>query len=296
MTSLEDKLRGWTGRSSQSEQEHQERAERMVREAIKNHPAFGGCSLRVFAKGSYKNNTNVRSDSDVDIAVECTECVYFDNAQPGAHTSTGSYSGDWSPTKLRSELVAALYDKFPGQVDTSGSTAIRVNANTVRVDADIVPCFSYRYYFSETSWRDGTRVYKKDLSHLKNYPDQQYKNGVAKNDRTGKSYKRAVRIMKRVENAMVDAGTHREVPSYFVECLVYNCPDTILNRSTWVETIKGVISHIFHELEGEEPSIEPGRWLEVNEWKFLFTNSQPWTRRDARDFAKAAWNYLGYAS
>ncbi len=43
--------------------------------------------------------------------------------------------------------------KFPGQVDSSGSTAFRVHSGSVRVDADVVPCFDYRYYFSSGNHR-----------------------------------------------------------------------------------------------------------------------------------------------
>lgn len=68
---VEGKLAGWTGPSSETEQDKQDRTERMVREAIKEHAAFDSCSLTVYAKGSYANNTNVRADSDVDIAYIC---------------------------------------------------------------------------------------------------------------------------------------------------------------------------------------------------------------------------------
>jgi hypothetical protein len=102
--------------------------------------------------------------------------------------------------------------------------------------------------------------------------------------------------MKRVENAMVTKDIHRVVPSFFVECLVYNCPDQILLRSTWTDTIRGVIVHVWNGLEGDEPSVESERWLEVNECKYLFHSSQDWNRADGRDFAKAAWNYLGYSA
>jgi tRNA nucleotidyltransferase (CCA-adding enzyme) len=71
--SLEDKLSGWTGPSSETEQDKQERTERMIRQAVDNHPAFKNCSPSVFAKGSYANNTNVKLDSGVDIAVQCHE-------------------------------------------------------------------------------------------------------------------------------------------------------------------------------------------------------------------------------
>ena len=95
---------------------------------------------------------------------------------------------------------------------------------------------------------------------------------------------------------MLDAGAHREVPSFFIESLVYNCPNTIIQRSTWTGVVKGVISHIWEELDGEEPDDEPARWREVNRCKFLFHQAQKWTRQDGRDFAYAAWNYLNLSS
>lgn len=53
--SLEDKLSGWTGPSSDTEKDKQDRTERMIREAINSHKPFDNCSLKVFAKGSYAN-------------------------------------------------------------------------------------------------------------------------------------------------------------------------------------------------------------------------------------------------
>jgi len=289
----EKTLAGWTGPSSDTEQDKQDRTERMVRAAVNEHAAFANCSLRVFTKGSYPNNTNVRSDSDVDVAVHCTECMYFD----GSHTSTGAYQGIWTPSKLRTELVAALKAQFPNQVDTSGSTAVRVNSSSARVDADVVPSFDYRYYFSESSFNEGSKTFKKDgIGSVVNYPDQHLKHGRAKNSRTNGDFKKTVRIFKRVENAMVVARRHREVPSYFVECLVYNCPDSMFRHSTWTAVVKDVIVHIWDQLQGDaEPEDGSDRWVEVNECKYLFASGQKWSRADGRDFAKAAWNYLGYA-
>ncbi|MCH7388141.1 hypothetical protein MMO39_12650 [Acinetobacter modestus] len=74
-------LSNWTLPSSDNEKEKQERAERMIRQAIDAHEVFQNCSLKVYAKGSYANNTNVRSDSDVDIAVECTDAIYWEESK-----------------------------------------------------------------------------------------------------------------------------------------------------------------------------------------------------------------------
>lgn len=292
---LEDTLAAWTQPSSATEQDKQDRTERMVREAIDKHKAFEGCGLIVFAKGSYANNTNVRADSDVDIAVQCTECRYWEEATPGAHPTSSTYEGPWTPQKLRTELTAALQAKFPGQVDSSGSVALQVNSNSARVDADVVPCFTYRYYFSPTSYREGTKIFKAVGGSIVNYPQQQLDNGRAKNNRTDYCFKKTVRILKRVENAMVADRKFRELPSYFIECLAYNCPDAVFAKATWVDTVKAALVHIWDTLQGDEPTDTDDRWVEVNNCYYLFHEAQKWTRADGRGFAKAAWNHLGLA-
>ena len=294
-SSLEEKFIGWTGPSFATEQEKQERTESMIKEAIKTHAPFNDCNLSVYAKGSYPNNTNVRTDSDVDIAVHCHNVFYWDKETPETQTSITPYQGIWTPQKLRDELTAALRAKFPRQVNDSGSTSLTVRSSSARVDADVVPCFDYRLYFASGGFREGTRIFRKNNDSLENYPAQHIENGTNKNVRTSTYYKKAVRILKRVENAMVEADVHREVPSFFVESLVYNCPDQVFAGSTWTETVSGILVHIWDNLQGDdEPSEDSERWLEANHVKYLFHPKQKWTRADGRYFAYAAWNYLGY--
>ena len=104
----------------------------MVREAIDAHDAFRGYSFSIYAKGSYPNNTNVRADSDVDVAMQCREVIYWEEEAPGAHGPATAYSGPWTPTKLRTEVEAALRAKFQGPVDATGEVAIRVASGTAR--------------------------------------------------------------------------------------------------------------------------------------------------------------------
>ncbi len=289
--SLEDQLSGWTGPSSDTEKEKQDRTERMIREAIDSHEPFNNCSLKVYAKGSYPNNTNVRSDSDVDIAVECTDVLYWEESEKGAHTPSKPYEGIWTPAKLRAELLAAMKVKFPDQVDSTGSTAIQINSSSARVDGDVVPCFSFQYDMKSES-RAGTKIFKTDGSSIVNYPAQQLENGIAKNKETGYSYKKGARLLKRIENVMAANGTFRELPSFFIECLAYNCPNSVFAHSSWTERLRDMLFHIWDPLQGDEPSTE--RWLEVNDCYFLFHQDQKWSRKDGREFAKAAWNHFGF--
>ena len=107
---LEQTLTNWTGPSSSTEQEKQERTERMIRQAIEAHAAFAECRLSTYAKGSYANNTNVRADSDVDIAVECKEAEYWEEEQPGTHQPSGEYKGIWTPNADGSVTVKLYQD------------------------------------------------------------------------------------------------------------------------------------------------------------------------------------------
>ena len=90
-----------------------------------------------------------------------------------------------------------------------------------------------------------------------------------------------------VEDSLID-----ELPSYFMECLVYNVPNSILTRTTWVEVIRGILGHVYESLEGPEPDEESLRWLEVNECKYLFHSAQKWSRSDGRKLTQSAWTIL----
>ena len=290
---LETQLAGWTGPSSDTEQDKQARTERMIREAINAHPAIQGYDFQVYAKGSYPNNTNVRTDSDVDIAVQCRDVFYWEGTRKGP---PNPYTGPWTPSVLRSEVERALQVKFPGQVDTSGNVAIKVATSTARVNADVVPCFTYREYFENGTHREGTRIFKRKGGSIENYPQQHLDCGRSKNQRTNHQFKKVVRILKRAGNAMAADRIHKEIPSFLVECLVYNCPNELFFRSNWTDRISSILVHIWDSTQGDSEPADHGRWHEVNECKYLFHPTQAWSRRDARDFSKAAWNYLGYGS
>ena len=93
---------------------------------------------------------------------------------------------------------------------------------------------------------------------------------------------------------MVVDSVHRELPSYFMECLAYNCPDSVFTEPTWIATIRGMLGHLWTSLQGEEPTDSSVRWLEANACFYLFHDDQKRKRSDGREFAHAAWNYLGF--
>lgn len=61
----------WSVGPSTTESEKCENAERMIHDALKAHEGLKARTIKVFVQESYRNRTNVRSDSDVDICVLC---------------------------------------------------------------------------------------------------------------------------------------------------------------------------------------------------------------------------------
>jgi tRNA nucleotidyltransferase (CCA-adding enzyme) len=106
----ETKLASWIKPASQSEEDKRRRTEKAIADALK--AAILPPGMKTYAKGSYANNTNVRLDSDVPIAVEFTRIYYYDligdlktskaqDAGISAGGPSGPYSGVNGPTELK---------------------------------------------------------------------------------------------------------------------------------------------------------------------------------------------------
>ncbi|WP_327402351.1 nucleotidyltransferase [Streptomyces sp. NBC_01288] len=301
MTALEEKLTRYKARSSNTEQEKQERAKRMVRAAVNGWSGFTDITLSLLPKGSYKNNTNVRADSDVDIAVIHEGFYYFNDAdlregdKVVRHPITRKrYAG----ADFRGELEKAMCAAYGTDCDTSGSTAIEIAENGGRVKADVVPSFRHRKYYYDAQgnvrYFEGTRTLRTNGEWVINYPEQQYANGVAKNhhDRTGMRYKQMVRILKRVENDLVTAGKIEALPSYFMECLVYCVPDNFFNHQSdtpLTDDFTAIVRHIWNKTK---PNGTAKSWNEPNDIKPLFGDRQKWSIDDAHQLALKTWQHL----
>lgn len=291
-----DLLSQWIKPSSEDEQVQQDRAQRMVTDAVKRHDSLKTASLHVYAKGSYANNTNVRRDSDVDIVVECQACQYFDH-MPGQAPTTAlgtPYTGEWTPAKLRSEVLTALTSAFgASSVDTTGKVALAVTAVVgSRPSIDVVPSFDYFLYNdpARTSWRRGSCVFPASGSKIVNWPDQQLANGRAKNQRTGSRYKYFVRALKNAENTLVKDGAMKAKPSYLMECLVWNVADSTLKSGNLSQGFRATLVELWQGLE----TTGYGEWTEPNDVKYLFNGSQKWRVDDAKEVVLETWRYLDY--
>lgn len=282
--------------ASAEEEEKRDRTEARIRRAIARSPEIRPSSVRIFVKGSYANNTNVRLDADVDIAVEWRsgfKTAKMFEAENLTDAQLNLIDADLpTPSEFRAQVERALIAEFgTADVDTSGNKAITVAGDRSTLDADVVPCFRMRRYHSRTVWHEGIWLYPKNGRRVENWPQQNYDNGVSKNKHTGGRYKKIVRCLKRLENDMLVRGVLREeVHSYLIECLVWNAANTAFGYARLLDDLRSVFRSIWTPLRSDETCSD---WGEINELKYLFRASQRWTRQEAFAFIDKAWDEVG---
>lgn len=288
-------LAHWAEPPSDSEQTRCENAERVIKNAIQNSDQLKYRDIRVFAQGSYKNNTNVRLDSDVDICV-CLMDTFTTNYQfaPTLSDETfGIVAATYTYGQFKNDLECALITAFGKENVKRGNKAFDVKENTYRVEADVVPCIENRRYSTDHTYESGTTIYPDQGDAIYSWPEQHYDNGVRKNVDTGRRYKRLVRVMKNLRNSLSDQGVQGidAIPSFLNECLVWNTPDKIITTGSVSDAMRDMLEYLWHSLETDSVSRE---WGEVSDMQYLFFPSRPWTREQARTWVATAWNALGY--
>jgi hypothetical protein len=296
-------LRSWVKPPSDNEDAKRNLTEAQIKAALKTSTSLESVGYKVYAKGSYANNTNVRLDYDVDIAVECTNFFYYDNAgaaadikKAAAERAITPYKGGYTADAFKADVEQALVDYYGRSAVKRGNMAMRVRENKTTLPADVVPCFEYHYVYDVDGYgspiyHQGTRVYRDSGGHIHNWAQQQHEKGVSKNNATSRRYKRMVRALKRLENLLVNEGLLDELPSFLMECLVYNVPNGNFNNSTYLADMRAVLATIFNETRTREVCKE---WVEVSERKYLFHASQAWTYEQAHRLVDTAWDYLGF--
>lgn len=200
------------------------------------------------------------------------------------------YSGDYSVPKFKDDVEAALRRQFGAGAVERGNKAIHVKESRRGLKADVVVCQTLKSHSHPNvdSTRTGILIEPDRGADIHNFPKHHLDEGVFKNNATSRRYKRLVRIVKRLENEMVDAGVTKEVPSFLMESMVWNVPNSVFNNNfTWTARLKDALVHIYNA--------DRSAWLEANAIKFLFHPSQGWTEDSAMQFVQASWNYVDFS-
>lgn len=210
--------------------------------------------IHIFIQGSYANNTCVRNESDVDIAVMREDIYdYAFGDTLGLYTANEREEA----TKLKDVVERTLRNNFPYEVHR-GNKSIKVDGNTYRKQADTVPCVSMHYYYRShlndyLTYHEGVIIFADDGSIIRNFPKQHIANGITKNKRTNFYYKKMVRIMKKIRHLMSECGYScaDRISSFGIESLIWNIPDSIFTKYiSYGFVFEEIVSYV-HKHKGE---------------------------------------------
>ena len=143
---LEEQFKKWAKPPGRTEQNRMDNAEKAIKNAIKASNDLRLRKIRVFAQGSYRNNTNVRQDSDVDIAVVCPDVFFGDYPTGMTREDFGNSASDYHYSTFKNEVGKALVNYFGLSAVTRGNKAFDLHETSYHVDADIAPFFEHRRY------------------------------------------------------------------------------------------------------------------------------------------------------
>ncbi len=278
----------------ESEAERCERAERMIRNAINNHgvfPAGIAEKIEVLAQGSFRNGTNISTESDVDVAICCTEPFFPDYSQAGGRGAVvfGNYDHPYNYPKFKQDVTNALLSAFgANEVDTTGKKSIKIKPNSGRVAADAVPSFEFRQYQSDGTYWRGTRFISSDGKVITNWPRHHAHFSTEKNKNTSYRYKKVVRVLKSLRGHFT--GSAADTPSFLIESMVWNVDNSMFGQDTLLQDCRTVLDWLIIRLTESQYA---QNMREANMIKPLFSTEQPWTVDGAIAFVLAARKDLG---
>lgn len=287
----EGQFHTWGSPPGEREQTRCENTVKEVRAAINASAKLNSRNIRVFVQGSYRNRVNVRQDSDVDVGVEC-EDVFFTVLPEGTSNATFDLrDAEYTYAQFKNEVGEALTDYFGYGVVTRGDKAFDIKATQRQVEADVAPFIQHRRYRTDGTYDQGVELRPDSGGRVINWPEQHYENGVAKHTRTGQRFKKVVRILKCLRNEMEEKGREvaKPIPSFLIECLVFNAPTRCFGNDKWYDDVMAVLAFLRENTAADHLCNE---WGEVSELKYLFRGSHKWTRQQAHDFIKAAEAYI----
>lgn len=293
-------LDAWRKPPSETEEQKISNAIAMIKDAINAHEKLKTMDIEFIVQGSYGNNTNIKLDSDIDICAMLKDTFYTEYRDGATDANYGLGEGTNSFDDYRKHIIEALEKKFGKENVKPGSKAIYIESNSYRVHSDVVPAFQYRNYRYETKndsedYIEGIKFFPSgSLSSFVNYPKIHVKNGIAKNDKTQRRFKRTVRLYKRIRNKMIEdkIPVSGNIRSFLIESLLWNVPNNIFNDySSWNDILRNTIVSLYNSTKTDEECKE---WGEVSEYFYLFHSGRKWNRVETNTFLIQMWNYLEY--
>jgi predicted nucleotidyltransferase len=256
-----------------------------------------GKSFDVYLQGSYKNSTNIYADSDVDLVVQLNS-TWRSNTARLSQSQKSAYNdayvdATYTWEDFHEDVVSTLRDNYGWSSVDVEDRALVLDSDSLPLTADIVVCQQYRKYKrfnskSDQDYYEGIVFW--DLStdeKIISYPKIHYKNGVDKNDSVYGRYRETIRIFKNARSYLAEKDEISEdlAPSYCIECLLYNVPDSKFEhdlQDRYTEIVDWLVEANLSSFDCQ------------NEIQDLFgAKSTQWSEDDANEFIQqlvSLWN------
>ena len=237
-----------TGATGSAQETHQH-----IRDTLSEADVFSEepeCNLHTLLQGSYRTGTLVHGSGDVDI-LAINEDVWRSNAQSLTDLERQRYerqikNASYGYDRLRDDIVAVLRDEYGNlAVDNSSGPAIQVDSDLttgISLDTDVVPVLRYRYFTQYPDYAEGI-CFESNSGLTFNFPEQHISEGEDLNTSTDEEYDKTARMFKNARNRLIreDAVQKSTVPSYFIECLLSNVPEYIVEETDLQDRFTGVL-------------------------------------------------------
>lgn len=208
------------------------RTHNRIQNELQSSDTLAHANFDTHLQGSYANYTIVRASSDVDVVVQLTDMYYVDlsglSSTERDQWRRNSGDPDYSWNEFRSDVVDVLESRFGSSAVDPVGKAIEIDTSKLPLNADVLVCADHRdYYHYPNGYHSGIAFFDLNNTKIVNYPKQHISNGSNKQSSTNQRFKETVRIFKRARNYLVDNNklTKENVPSYFIENLLYNVSD-----------------------------------------------------------------------
>jgi hypothetical protein len=215
---------------------------------------YAGKNYQVFLQGSYGNDTNIYTESDVDIVIELDDCWQSDlsGLTDAEKTTYGQahVSATYTHVDFKRDVLQVLTSAYGNQV-TSGDKAIAIAASGSRRKADVIAAIQFRRYYRFNSMSDqlftpGICIWNKARDQIANYPKQHAANLTARHQASNTWLKPMIRVLKNLRGRCISEGLLKAgvAPSYYLEGLLYNVPpaklgssyqDCFINAFNWIQ-------------------------------------------------------------
>ncbi|MCL2621598.1 MAG: hypothetical protein FWD32_01025 [Firmicutes bacterium] len=262
----------------------------LVRIAKRNN-MFNPTDVNIYMQGSYLNGTNVFTASNVEIVVELTKTASFDPATltPASYSLInnyflGKFNLDYTVENLKHDLYLELNAFTDNKATLEERKTIHIAAfKDLPRRVDILPAFSFKKFVRKLDGGykvvPGILVWDDDAqTHIMSFPKIHAENVSKKDKATNGNFVKMVRIFKtlRIYCSRAELITKKQAPGYFVECLIYNVPNSLF-KGTLEEQFLKIINWLVND-----------NLLDNNcaneQWALIGTASEFWNILDANDF------------